>query len=635
MMKIGRETKNGFLLCLTAVAALLVGGGQDATCAGIVNETFTNSSASGWVLYDSACLTAGSTTLACAATPNNEGNGNGWLRLTSATNNQKASAIYTTPFSSANGIQVQFLYASYGGSGADGVSFYLIDGTTGSPTTGAAGGGLGYSFNTISPIGPGVTNGYAGIGLDEFGNFGNTGYSSSPCFVSATSGIKILGSGNLNTGFNCLASNGTTLTGTRTTANWVRITIAPGATGMVVQWSSDGVSWTTAIPTFNLSGASGQVAIPGTFMMGFSGSTGGSTNYHEIRDLTVGGAVTSSTTLTSNINPSYVGQNVTFTATVSPSAATGTATFWDGSTNLGTGTLSGGVATFATSSLTVGTHPITAIYNGDATYASSTSNTVNQVVNAQITTTTGLTSSLNPSFVGESVTFTATVSPTPDTGTVTFYDGGTPLGSPAVSGGVATFTTSTLTAGNHNITATYNGSVAYAGSTSSILVQQVLPIPVLTLSKTTTEPTAAPNGSLTYNFTYGNSGPGTAYNVTVIETVPAQTQFWVVSDPTHCSQAGGVVTCNFGTLAAGATGSFWVAVGPNAGASGSIVNNNYSISATVRPAGTSLRTPAVAGATVTTPLTATAIPTLSTLGKIAMGLFLAAVGLIVLRRLIV
>ena len=89
-------------------------------------------------------------------------------------------------------------------------------------------------------------------------------------------------------------------------------------------------------------------------------------------------------------------------------------------------------------------------------------------------TTTTLNSSLNPSASGQSVTFTATVSPAA-TGNVTFFDGANPLGTFALNGSSqATLTTSSLSIGAHNITAQYLGSPSLAGSTSSILVQQVL-----------------------------------------------------------------------------------------------------------------------------------------------------------------
>src|SRR6202034_1375532 len=116
----------------------------------------------------------------------------------------------------------------------------------------------------------------------------------------------------------------------------------------------------------------------------------------------------------SSANPSVFGESVTFTATVAADipgsgAATGTVTFLDGTTTLGTGTLNGsGVATFSTSALTVGSHSITAVYGGDADFTASTSTAVSQVVD-QDSTTSIVVSSANPSVFGQSVTFTAMV----------------------------------------------------------------------------------------------------------------------------------------------------------------------------------------------------------------------------------
>jgi len=88
------------------------------------------------------------------------------------------------------------------------------------------------------------------------------------------------------------------------------------------------------------------------------------------------------TTLTSSPNPSQSGQAVTFTATVTSAgpAPTGKVKFLDGTTGIGSATLSGGVAKLTKSTLTVGTHPITAQYMSDAFSAKSTSSVVNQVV---------------------------------------------------------------------------------------------------------------------------------------------------------------------------------------------------------------------------------------------------------------
>src|SRR5262249_52931876 len=130
--------------------------------------------------------------------------------------------------------------------------------------------------------------------------------------------------------------------------------------------------------------------------------------------------------LASSANPSVVGQAVTFTATVAATAPgagtpTGTVTFRDGATVLGTGTLdAGGVASFAAAALAAGSHSITAAYGGDADFGVSTSAALSQAVN-QAATTTALASSPNPSTYGQLVTLTATV-------TVAAPGAGTPTG---------------------------------------------------------------------------------------------------------------------------------------------------------------------------------------------------------------
>jgi uncharacterized repeat protein (TIGR03803 family) len=185
---------------------------------------------------------------------------------------------------------------------------------------------------------------------------------------------------------------------------------------------------------------------------------------------------TTSTALASNLNPATYGQAVTLTATVSSAGPTptGTVTFKNGSTSLGSASLSGGVASITTSTLPVGTLTITASYGGDAASAKSTSPALTQVVN-QATSTTTIVSSVNPSKVGQKVKFTATVtSPTTTpTGTVTFKDGSTVLGTGTLAKGKASYSTSTLSAGSHNITAVYEATANISGSTSPVLVQTV------------------------------------------------------------------------------------------------------------------------------------------------------------------
>jgi hypothetical protein len=96
-------------------------------------------------------------------------------------------------------------------------------------------------------------------------------------------------------------------------------------------------------------------------------------------------ANSSSTSLTSSVNPSILGAAVTFTATVTGPGGTptGSVTFYDGATSLGSNALVSGTAALSTSALTVGSHSISALYSGDANYATSTSSTLGQVVGVQ------------------------------------------------------------------------------------------------------------------------------------------------------------------------------------------------------------------------------------------------------------
>jgi hypothetical protein len=192
------------------------------------------------------------------------------------------------------------------------------------------------------------------------------------------------------------------------------------------------------------------------------------------------------TLISSDTNPSVSGQPVNFFVNVTTAGSgtpTGTVTIKDGTTTLSIKTLVDGLASFNTSSLSVGTHPITVEYSGDDNYNSSTSANLSQIVNKADTTTT-IESSSNPSASGDPITFTATVSSTAPgegtpTGTVAFKDGGITIGTASLdSSGVAEFTTSSLSAGSHAITAEYLGNGNFNPSTSETLSQTVLNTPV-------------------------------------------------------------------------------------------------------------------------------------------------------------
>lgn len=244
-------------------------------------------------------------------------------------------------------------------------------------------------------------------------------------------------------------------------------TVTPGATGTVTFY--DGA---TPLGTALLSGNTATLTTSALTAGGHSITAvyEGDTNHTPSTSPPITQTVdpvSGGVTLSSSLNPSMYGDPVTFTATVAIDA-TGSITFMDGAATLGSVTIVGGSATFTTSSLGGGSHDITAVYSGDANHSAATSPILTQIVNTTTTTTT-LTTSPGPYVVGDPVTFTATVPPGA-TGTVTFRDGATVLGTASVVNGTATFTTSALAEGPHSITATYNGDANFGPSESAAAV---------------------------------------------------------------------------------------------------------------------------------------------------------------------
>jgi hypothetical protein len=248
----------------------------------------------------------------------------------------------------------------------------------------------------------------------------------------------------------------------------------------------------------------------------------------------------STTSLTVAPSPSEFKQTVTLTATVSPANGTGTPTgnvsFFSGSNLLGTATLdAGGVATFKTADLTVGSHTLHAKYAGDATFSASEKSITHQVDPA--TTQTVLVVDPTTTTFGQTVTFTATVSSAagPPTGTVNFIDKttSTTLGSATlveVSGQqVAVFSTSELNAGTYQVVALYKGSTNFAPSQggpvtlqidpagTSVTIVAVNPTPStfgqeVALSATVTSPAGLPSGTVAFFDGVVEIGTGTLAN---------------------------------------------------------------------------------------------------------------------------
>jgi len=176
---------------------------------------------------------------------------------------------------------------------------------------------------------------------------------------------------------------------------------------------------------------------------------GGNSNYLTSTSSTLTQTVTqaaSSTALASSLNPSTYGNSITLTGTVTPSTATGTLTFKDGSTTIGTATIGHGSGSLAIATLRAGSHSLTVVYGGNSNYLTSTSNTLTQTVN-KATSATALSSDTNPSTFGSGVTLTATLTPSSATGTITFKDGSTTLGTATLGHGSARWRSARLQRG--------------------------------------------------------------------------------------------------------------------------------------------------------------------------------------------
>ena len=209
------------------------------------------------------------------------------------------------------------------------------------------------------------------------------------------------------------------------------------------------------------------------------------------QSISVENLIDTMTELTSPINKSTFGQPITFIAKIgTPSQGvkkpSGTVTFIDGNTQIGTETVNSGQAILTTSSLSVGAHSITAKYIGDNNFKPSTSSILTLMIlnqsdlelqpirieNPMLDTITAVTSSANEYTSGQPITFTAKIDTTSQrteipSGTVTFIDGNTQIGTETVNSGQAILTTSSLSVGAHSITGQYMGNNNFKPSTSS------------------------------------------------------------------------------------------------------------------------------------------------------------------------
>ncbi|WP_236632958.1 LamG-like jellyroll fold domain-containing protein [Endozoicomonas elysicola] len=217
----------------------------------------------------------------------------GLLQLTGLSDYETGFSVLNTPFSSSLGIQVEFDYFAGGGTAADGMLFFLADGSQSTVTAGASGGGMGYS--PFSGTGTnGLSGAYMGIGFDEYGNFAGDS-------TNRKDSVVIRDGGNGTTGYGYLShyqvssfggiddTNITTdSSGDGNGYDWrkVRLTLdSEQKLTLEMSWDN-GSSWETLYDQYDY-GANTSQALPDTFKLGFTGATGGANNYHWVDNVSV------------------------------------------------------------------------------------------------------------------------------------------------------------------------------------------------------------------------------------------------------------------------------------------------------------------------------------------------------------
>jgi hypothetical protein len=271
-----------------------------------VQQTFTGNTAPGWTLSGSAILTA----------PSIDPVGQGWLRLTDTGNDEYGLAMDTSQtFDGSVPVTVEFSYVSWGGTGADGITVFLYDSTQ-NMSGAVIGGGLGYC---------GGAGGYLAIGLDEYGNFSNP---ADRCGAAGggpgpePESLVLRGplSANNEYVYGVPIAGGIDNPGAsaRPSPKTVIVTLTPATTGYtatVLFQSASGQPFQTLF-----SNVAFPYTAPASLSVGFSGATGGSTNYHEIQGLV---AATPDDLQVTMAGPATVlqGTPVTYTLTVTNNGA--------------------------------------------------------------------------------------------------------------------------------------------------------------------------------------------------------------------------------------------------------------------------------------------------------------------------
>ncbi|MEJ3405479.1 hypothetical protein WDJ51_12120 [Rathayibacter sp. YIM 133350] len=292
----------------------------------VVAESFEGSSVAdpNWVALNDACLTGanGAPPAGSANFPDCSTHRNGavpplavtpgYLQLTDNGGFTRGAALYNLPIQATAGVSITFEQYQYGGSGADGIGFFLVDGSTNLNETGADGGSLGYAQRNLSP---GIEGGYIGVGLDSYGNYWDDGENrgngcpatqKSPTTSNgpiAPNVIAVRGPGRGIVGYCLIGATvptpvtnpqhpGTTLNASRGTLRGadiadskrtvnVQVTPVSGANPIpriIVQVQyTDGGPWVEELNIL------APPEVPSTYKFGIMSSTGGSTDVHLVR----------------------------------------------------------------------------------------------------------------------------------------------------------------------------------------------------------------------------------------------------------------------------------------------------------------------------------------------------------------
>ncbi|MBD2089162.1 hypothetical protein H6F67_04755 [Microcoleus sp. FACHB-1515] len=225
---------------------------------------------------------------------------NNILTLTNDEFSQSSLVLFTKPVPSNQGLSINFDFYAYGGSGGDGISFILLDGSQSPVQPGGFGGSLGYAQRaTEGDAAPGIAGGYLGIGFDEFGFFSAEAEGRVGGMGGQADSIAVRGSAATNyaflTGTGSLQPFGISLDNIAPNANRnnsrrrAQVDLTPtGLLSVRVDFNGDNDfddPRELAIDSFNVVNVNG--ALPSRFKFGFAASTGASTNVHEIGNFQV------------------------------------------------------------------------------------------------------------------------------------------------------------------------------------------------------------------------------------------------------------------------------------------------------------------------------------------------------------